>query len=59
VFLVSVKLILIGSKNTATEKRMELHLRQIKELLAGNGSLAAIREEKSAGNPAERIRQAV
>jgi hypothetical protein len=28
-------------------------------LLAGNGSLAVIREEKSAGNPAERIRQVV
>ena len=59
VFLVSVKLILMAGKNAATEKRLELHLRQIKELLAGNGSLAVIREEKSAGNPAERIRQAV
>jgi hypothetical protein len=35
VFLVSLKLILMAGKNAATEKRMELHLRQIKELLAG------------------------
>ena len=59
VFLVSVKLILMGSKNAVTEKRLELHLRQIKELLAGNGLQAVIREEKLAGNSAERIRQAV
>jgi hypothetical protein len=58
VFLVSVKLILMAGKNAATEKRLELHLRQIKELLARN-SLAVIREEKSAGNPAESIRQVI
>ena len=59
VFLVSVKLILMAGKNAATEKRLELQLRQIKESLAGNGSLAVIKEEKFAGNPAERIHQAV
>jgi hypothetical protein len=33
VFLVSVKLILMAKKNTDTEKRLEHHLTQIKELL--------------------------
>jgi len=59
VFLVSVKLILMAGKNAATEKRLELQLRQIKELLAGNVSQTVIKEGKFAGNPAERIHQAV
>jgi len=36
VFLVSVELILMAGKNAATEERLELHLNQIKQLLAGN-----------------------
>ena len=59
VFLVSVKLILMAGKNAATEERLELQLRQIKELLAGNVSQTVLKEGKFAGNPAERIRQAV
>jgi hypothetical protein len=59
VFLVSVKLILMAGKNAATEERLELQLRQIKELLAGNDSQTVIKEGKFAGNPAERIHQAV
>lgn len=57
VFLVSVKLILMAAKNAATERRLELHLKQIKELLAGSGSQDVINEEKSTGNAALRIRQ--
>lgn len=37
VFLVSVKLILMAKKNAETESRMELHLTEIKELLASGG----------------------
>src|SRR5271166_2045986 len=59
VFLVSVKLILMAGKNAATEERLELQLRQIKELLAGNVSQTVLKEGKFAGNPAERIHQAV
>jgi uncharacterized membrane protein len=59
VFLVSVKLILMAAKNAATEKRVELHLRQIKELLAGKGLQDVMKGSKSTGNSAERIRQAV
>ena len=51
VFLVSVKLILMAGKNAATEKRLELHLRQIKELLAGNGSLAVIEKRSRRAIP--------
>lgn len=57
VFLVSVKLILMAAKNAANEKRLEQHLKQIKELLAGSGSQDVINEEKSTGNAALRIRQ--
>jgi hypothetical protein len=35
VFLVSMKLILMAKKNAETENRLEQHLTQIKELLAG------------------------
>jgi hypothetical protein len=35
VFLVSVKLILMAKKNGETEERLEFHLLEIKELLAG------------------------
>lgn len=59
VFLVSVKLILMAAKNAATEKRLELHLRQIKKLLAGNSSQDVIGEPKLTGNTAKRIRQVV
>ena len=48
-FLVSVKLILMAGKNAATEKRLELQLRQIKELLAGNVSQTVIKEGKFGG----------
>ena len=37
VFLVSVKLILMAKKNAETESRMELHLTEIKKLLASGG----------------------
>jgi hypothetical protein len=37
VFLVSVKLIVMAKKNAETESRMELHLTEIKELLASEG----------------------
>jgi hypothetical protein len=37
IFLVSVKLILMAKKNAETESRMELHLTEIKELLASGG----------------------
>ena len=57
VFLVSVKLILMAVKNAAAEKRLELHLNQIKELLAANSSQDVIREGQSTGNPSSRIRQ--
>lgn len=56
VFLVSVKLILMAANNAAAEKRLELQLTQIKELLAGNNLQDVIREGKT-GNPASRIRQ--
>jgi hypothetical protein len=38
IFLVSVKLILMAKKNQETEKRMERHLTQIKDLLASKNS---------------------
>jgi hypothetical protein len=37
VFLVSVKLILMAKQNAETESRRELHLTEIKELLASGG----------------------
>ena len=57
VFLVSVKLILMTGKNTASEERMERHLDQIKDLLAHNTAPRAINEETSAGNANDRICQ--
>jgi len=57
VFLVSVKLILMAARNAATEKRLEQHLHEIKELLTGSGSQDSTNEEKSTGNTAWRIRQ--
>jgi hypothetical protein len=57
VFLVSVKLILMASKNAAAEKRLELQLSQIKGLLAGDVSQDVIQEGKSTGNLASRVHQ--
>lgn len=57
VFLVSMKLILMAEKNAATEKRLEQHLKQIKELLAGSGSRDVINEERLTGDAALRVRQ--
>jgi len=57
VFLVSVKLILMAAKNAAAEKRFELQLSQIKELLAENSLQDVIGEGKSTGNLNSRIRQ--
>jgi hypothetical protein len=37
VFLVSVKLILMGGKNAASEERIERHLNQIEQLLKADG----------------------
>jgi hypothetical protein len=42
VFLVSVKLILMAGKNAASEQRLELQLKQIKELLSSNSAQTAI-----------------
>ena len=46
VFLVSVKLILITGKNAASESRLEQHLIEIKELLAGKPSADCDETEK-------------
>lgn len=44
VFLISVKLILMTTKQAAAEQRLEAHLKQIKELLAGNNTASSTKE---------------
>jgi len=53
VFLVSVKLILMAAKNAAGERRLEHHLRQIKELLANNSSQNVVSKRTRRATPAE------
>ncbi len=57
VFLVSVKLILMAGKNTASEERTQRQLNQIAALLVHNTAPSVINEETSAGHPKDRIRQ--
>jgi hypothetical protein len=44
VFLVSVKLILMTGRHSASEQRIELHLNQIKEMLASQNVTSSMEE---------------
>jgi hypothetical protein len=54
---VSVKLILMNAKPAASEQRLEMHLNQIKELLASHNVASSIKEGNSPSPAARALKE--